>query len=83
LKSSATYAAIGGLTIHALFDGVSIAAASLANAKVGIMVFIAILLHKMPEGFTVASITLASGRTNKKAFLAALLLGAATFISCE
>lgn len=80
LKPSATYAAIGGLTIHALFDGVSIAAASLANSKVGLMVFIAILLHKMPEGFTVASITLASGRTNRKAFFATLLVGAATFL---
>jgi zinc transporter ZupT len=78
LKPSATYAAIGGLTIHALFDGVSIAAAALANPKVGLMVFLAILLHKMPEGFTVASITLASGRTNRKAFFATLLLGAAT-----
>lgn len=80
LKRSAIYAAIGGLTIHALFDGVSIAAASLANPKVGLMVFIAILLHKMPEGFTVASITLASGRTIKKAFFATLLLGVATLL---
>jgi zinc transporter ZupT len=80
LKPSAIYAAIGGLTIHALFDGVSIAAASLASAKVGLMVFIAILLHKMPEGFTVASITLASGRTKQIAFLATLLVGTATFL---
>ena len=79
LRSSAAYAAIGGLMIHALFDGVSIASAFLADSTTGLMVFIAILLHKMPEGFTVSSITLASGRTPKKAFIATLILGAATF----
>src|SRR4030095_7210561 len=47
LRPSATYAAIGGLWIHTFFDGVSIAAAFLINFKVGLLVFIAILLHKM------------------------------------
>src|SRR2546425_537415 len=79
LRSSATYAAIGGLTIHTFFDGVSIASAFLVNTKVGLLVFIAIMLHKVPEGFTVASIMLASGRSSKKAAAAALAIGAATF----
>jgi zinc transporter ZupT len=59
VRPSAAYAAVGGLWIHTFFDGVSIASAFLVNFKVGILVFIAILLHKMPEGFTVASIMLA------------------------
>ena len=79
LRSSATYAAIGGLTIHTFFDGVSIATAFLVNFKVGLLVFIAILLHKVPEGFTVASIVLASGRSGGKAAVATLLIGSATF----
>ncbi|HEV8589448.1 MAG TPA: ZIP family metal transporter [Pyrinomonadaceae bacterium] len=79
IRPSAAYAAIGGLTIHTFFDGVSIAAAFLADVKVGILVFIAIMLHKVPEGFTVASIMLASGRSSKKAAAAALAIGAATF----
>src|SRR5712691_4719639 len=79
LRSSAIYAAIGGLTIHTFFDGVSIATAFLVNFKVGLLVFIAIMLHKVPEGFTVASIMLASGRSSKKAAAAALAIGAATF----
>src|SRR3989454_3501777 len=78
IRPSAAYAAIGGLTIHTFFDGVSIAAAFLADIKVGILVFIAIMLHKVPEGFTVASIMLASGRSSKKAAAAALAIGAAT-----
>jgi zinc transporter ZupT len=79
IRPSAAYAAMGGLTIHTFFDGVSIAAAFLVNTKVGLLVFIAIMLHKVPEGFTVASIMLASGRSAKKAAAAALVIGAATF----
>jgi len=80
IRPSAAYAAIGGLTIHTFFDGVSIASAFLVNLKVGLLVFIAIMLHKVPEGFTVASIMLASGRSSKKAAAAALAIGAATFV---
>jgi zinc transporter ZupT len=79
IRPAAAYAAIGGLTIHTFFDGVSIAAAFLVNLKVGLLVFIAIMLHKVPEGFTVASIMLASGRSSKKAAAASLAIGAATF----
>jgi zinc transporter ZupT len=78
MKPSAAYTAVGGLWIHTFFDGVSIASAFLVNFKVGILVFIAILLHKMPEGFTVASIMLASGRSEKKALIATAAIGAAT-----
>ncbi|MBA3514481.1 MAG: ZIP family metal transporter [Pyrinomonadaceae bacterium] len=78
MRPSAAYTAVGGLWIHTFFDGVSIAAAFLINYRVGLLVFIAILLHKMPEGFTVASIMLASGRSEKKALLATGAIGAAT-----
>ena len=78
LRPTAAYAAIGGLSIHTFFDGVSVAAAFLVNFKVGLLVFVAILLHKVPEGFTAASIMLASGRTARSALLATLVVGAAT-----
>jgi zinc and cadmium transporter len=78
MRPSAAYAAVGGLWIHTFFDGVSIAAAFLVDFKVGLLVFIAILLHKMPEGFTVASIMLASGRSTQKALWATAAIGAAT-----
>ena len=78
MRPSAAYTAVGGLWIHTFFDGVSIAAAFLVSFRVGLLVFIAILLHKMPEGFTVASIMLASGRSTQKALLATLAIGAAT-----
>jgi len=78
LRRSAAYTALTGLCIHTFFDGVSIASAFLVDFKVGVLVFIAILLHKMPEGFTVASIMLASGRSTNKALLATTVIGAAT-----
>ena len=78
VRPSAAYTAVAGLWIHTFFDGVSIASAFLVNFKVGLLVFIAILLHKMPEGFTVASIVLASGRSPKKALIATAAIGAAT-----
>lgn len=78
MRPSAAYTAVAGLWIHTFFDGVSIASAFLVNFRVGLLVFIAILLHKMPEGFTVASIILASGRSSNKALLATAAIGAAT-----
>jgi zinc transporter ZupT len=78
MRPSAAYAAVGGLWIHTFFDGVSIASAFLVDFKVGLMVFVAILLHKMPEGFTVASIMLATGRSSSKALAATAAIGAAT-----
>jgi zinc transporter ZupT len=78
MRPSAAYTAVGGLWIHTFFDGVSIASAFLVDFKVGLLVFIAILLHKMPEGFTVASIMLASGRSATKALVATAAIGAAT-----
>src|SRR5919107_3698861 len=78
LSRSSAYTAVGGLCIHTFFDGVSIASAFLVNFKVGLLVFIAILLHKMPEGFTAASIMLASGRTARTALIATAAIGAAT-----
>src|SRR5919199_2166302 len=80
LPPAAAYTAIGGLSIHTFFDGVSVAAAFLVNTKVGLLVFVAILLHKVPEGFTAASIMLASGRSARQALIATTVVGAATLL---
>ncbi len=80
IPTSSAYTAIGGLMIHTFFDGVSIAAASQVDYKVGILVFIAIFLHKFPEGFTIASMVLAAGKGFREVFLATLFVGLTTFI---
>ena len=80
IASSAAYTAIGGLMIHTFFDGVSIAAASQVDGKVGILVFIAIFLHKFPEGFTIASMLLASGKGLREALFGTSIVGLTTFL---
>ena len=72
-------AAVIALSVHTFFDGVAIASGLLTSFRLGLLLFIAILLHKIPEGFTVASIVLASGRGNQAALRATLLIAAATF----
>lgn len=80
IKPSSAYTAIGGLSIHAFFDGVSIAAATQVDRRVGILVFIAIFLHKFPEGFTIASMILATGKEKKAVILGNALVGLTTFL---
>ncbi|HEX7315850.1 MAG TPA: ZIP family metal transporter [Pyrinomonadaceae bacterium] len=80
VRTSAAYTAIGGLSIHTFFDGASVASAFVVDRKVGLLVFVAVLLHKVPEGFTAASIILASGRSARRALTATLIIGGATLL---
>lgn len=72
------YSVLGGLSVHALFDGVAIGSGFVVNNALGWLIFIAIFLHKAPEGFTMASVMLASGRSRGAAFSAAVALAVAT-----
>lgn len=57
--------ALAGLGIHALFDGLALAAAFIAGEDVGIMVLIAICLHKVVEVFSLSSTMLMSKNKDK------------------
>ncbi len=72
------YSVLGGLSAHALFDGVAIGSGFVLSSWLGWLIFIAILLHKAPEGFTMASVMLASGQSRTTAFYSAVVLAAAT-----
>jgi ZIP family zinc transporter/zinc and cadmium transporter len=74
------YAVLGGLSVHALFDGVAIGSGFVVSNMLGWLIFLAIFLHKAPEGFTMASVMLASGRSRKAAFSAAVALAVATLL---
>ncbi len=76
----ASFAAFGGLAIHAFFDGVAISAGMEHSYSIGLMVFIAIFLHKLPEGLTTASIMIAASQPRKTAFLASFAIGVATML---
>src|SRR6266568_1499848 len=74
------YSVLGGLSVHALFDGVAIGSGFAVNIALGWLIFLAILLHKAPEGFTMASVMLASGRSRTAAFYSAVGLAVATLL---
>jgi zinc transporter ZupT len=78
MDARAAYSALGGLVLHAFFDGALIAAGFWISMRLGILMFIAIVLHKIPEGFTAASIMRASGRGKKAATTAALAISFST-----
>ncbi|MGA7343310.1 MAG: ZIP family metal transporter [Terracidiphilus sp.] len=72
------YSVLGGLSVHALFDGVAIGSGFVVSNGLGWLIFLAILLHKAPEGFTMASVMMASGRSRTAAFYSAVALAGAT-----
>jgi zinc transporter ZupT len=72
------YSVLGGLSVHALFDGVAIGSGFVVSGWLGWLIFFAVFLHKAPEGFTMASVMLASGRSRTAAFYSAVALAAAT-----
>jgi ZIP family zinc transporter/zinc and cadmium transporter len=78
VSSRTGYSVLGGLSVHALFDGVAIGSGFVVSSWLGWLIFLAILLHKAPEGFTMASVMLASGRSRTTAFYSAVGLAAAT-----
>ena len=78
VRRGAATTAVFALSVHTFFDGVAIASGLLTSFRLGLLLFIAILLHKVPEGFTVASIMLSSGRSSRSAWRATLLIAAAT-----
>ena len=80
VSARTSYSVLGGLAVHALFDGVAIASGFVLSNMLGWLIFIAIFLHKVPEGFTVASVMMASGRSRKAAVIAASVLATATIL---
>lgn len=72
------FSALGGLVLHSFFDGALIGAAFWISLRLGVLMFMAIILHKIPEGFTAASIMRASGRGTQAATTATLAIGMST-----
>jgi ZIP family zinc transporter/zinc and cadmium transporter len=78
LERRTAVSALAGLVLHTFFDGALIAAGFWVSTRLGVILFLAILLHKIPEGFTAASIMRASGRGQRAMHLASLAIGVST-----
>jgi ZIP family zinc transporter/zinc and cadmium transporter len=75
LNASVAYTALGGLTIHTFFDGVSIASGFIISNWLGTVIFGAVILHNIPEGFTIASVMSAARKGRNAGLWAAATLG--------
>ncbi len=75
---TSAFGAVGGLALHAFFDGMAIASISRAHPEEGILACVAVLLHKIPEGLTVTSVMTAAHQGAKNARKATYILGIST-----
>jgi len=80
VSTHTSYSVLGGLAVHALFDGVAIGSGFAISNALGWLIFLAIFLHKAPEGFTMASVMLASGSSRRTALFSAVALAGATLV---
>jgi zinc transporter ZupT len=80
VSSAAGQSAMFGLTLHTFFDGVAIASGFMVSGRLGILLFLAVLLHKLPEGVTIASVMVAGGHSRARAVGGAVVIGGATLL---
>ncbi|CAL3970606.1 unnamed protein product [Diplocarpon coronariae] len=67
-KQTRSLATTTGLVIHAAADGIAMgASASSSNTKLGIIIFLAILIHKAPAAFGLTSVLLKQGLSKRAA----------------
>ncbi len=71
-------ASVVGLSFHSLIDGLIIAIGFEANANLGILTTLAVLLHKLPDGITISGILLHSGASKTKILNFSLMTAAFT-----
>jgi zinc transporter ZupT len=80
VSAAAGNSALLGLMLHTFFDGVAIASGFLISNRLGVLLFLAVLLHKLPEGVTIASVVVAGGGSRSHAVGASAVLGGATLL---
>ncbi|KAK3682647.1 ZIP zinc transporter-domain-containing protein [Podospora appendiculata] len=67
-KQSRSLATTTGLVIHAAADGIAMgASASTSNTKLGLIIFVAIMVHKAPAAFGLTSVLLKQGLSKRAA----------------
>lgn len=80
VSHTSAFGAVGGLALHAFFDGITIASISKVHSELGILASIAVLLHKIPEGLTVASVMNAGHQSIARTKQATYVLGISTIL---
>jgi ZIP family zinc transporter/zinc and cadmium transporter len=80
VNTAVSASALVGLLLHTFFDGVAIASGFLVSSRLGVLLFLAVMLHKLPEGVTIASVMVAGGQSRARAIGGAAVLGLATVL---
>jgi zinc transporter ZupT len=65
---------------HDFIDGVAMGAGMVADMRLGIVIFLAVLFHELPAGFVIAAIMRAAGWSRRAAVLAGVSLGLITLV---
>jgi ZIP family zinc transporter/zinc and cadmium transporter len=80
LTTAASLAALIGFNIHDFLDGLAIGAGTISSERLGVVVFLAVLIHEAPAGFVLATIMRAAGHSRGVALLAGASIGLITLV---
>jgi ZIP family zinc transporter/zinc and cadmium transporter len=80
LTTAASVAALIGFNIHDFLDGLAIGAGMVTSERLGVLVFLAVLIHEVPAGLVVATIMLGAGHSRGVALLAGASIGLITLV---
>jgi len=80
LTTAASLAALIGFNIHDFLDGLAIGAGTITSQRLGLVVFLAVLVHEVPAGFVLATIMLGAGYSRGVAVLAGASIGVITVV---
>lgn len=80
IPQAAGVASLVAFNTHDFIDGLAIGAGIIADTRLGIVVFLAVLLHEVPAGFVIATIMRGAGWSRRAAIMAGMSLGLITLV---
>lgn len=73
-------ASLVAFNVHDFIDGLAIGSGMVADSRLGIVIFLAVLFHEVPAGFVIATIMRGAGWSRFAALMAGLSIGFITLI---
>jgi len=78
--AAASMAALVGFNIHDFLDGLGMGAGMITSQRLGVVIFLAVLIHEVPAGFVLANIMRAGGHSRGVMLLAGVSIGLITLV---
>lgn len=73
-------ASLAAFNIHDFIDGLAIGSGMIAEPRLGVVIFLAVLFHELPAGFVIAAIMRGAGWSRPGAVMAGLAIGLITLV---